>query len=1257
MNNRGVGSKQNSQVASKGYNTIVEFAKFLRENGDKLFEKDAKLCLKTDQLFILQEYLQQIQPNISNTVSSISNNENDKFAKQRKSQSSSNSNLQNNKEFLILYKSNQLHLIQDFLFKITNLKIASETQFNTIKDYVKLNIFGSLTYLEIKNCPMSNVLDLQNLRNQLEVLICVKSINKLQDLLQLCGADQSSPLNWPKLHTLNLSHNQLTALDNSFRLTTSIEILDLSHNNLKDCGIFLHNLTKLKKLNVSFNKLEAIPNLCASNNISTCEYIDLSFNSIETIDTQTIAKLASVKYINLAHNLIGDLVQINHLRLLTNVNQIIVQQNPVTLNLKCELILREILAVVVLKNSMKNTNKNHANLNWNSVNFSNNRTIVGGKSQLASAPRININRNIASQQQKLNSTMPQILSVPNNLSDSFFTIPKKIKKPANISINQRKLKAHNVLIEQDDSLADDYYIVNPDNREYSKSTKNESYLDANNLLSTSVGDYDSSKLQTELENLKKMRQSYGTDWLLSTPSLLEINKQLLNEKISSANSENKKRSLTLLNKDTDAAKVTKSSSSSLTKLTLNVNKQLEDKEIQILESFAVYRSVQSKFSTNNTNINFELDFDVRSSSSKASHSDDGHANQGVSLCILSLSEKFLIEKDEINTNVLSINEYINLESIDVMLVASNEQELNQIKIKSKDSEFFKIYQFENINEINSFIECMKSILFNEVNIDKCEIYYCTHCSEFGKKSKLKLDDIDLSNNNNSANDSDSLSSSNNNTKSMEARNLTCTKCNSYLIKDNKIQFAIKQFSSTPTDQSLIETQQLHKIESSKSLLSAHKRQSVVSVSSMPLGSNSNFTLKEVLNSFKTQNDELNDSNASSGATNETGDKKQNQINEVDEREQEDVTSQGSNGNKLAQLDLSDNLDEKLKSILNNTQINKHQLDDINLEAKRINNNLKLYLIINILNNQENQSLKKEETEDESIVCTFVLKHLTFYNGLSTSQDVVYDKNSLCVLTNKNVILFKIINEELFMNNCEFEKCLKKEHIFSVSQIEYIDIGLGQHYFQLEVIVDGSEKNNKIKFVTFDVYQTQAYINNLLKIINESKHVPMLKQIRKNSETTNKNLEAVLRNTDVENLNSLNLTLSQINMFTFVSEFKLNNQDNLANSKFEQTCFELFFYNNERLLIVEENLCYFHKLPSNSTQFNLIAFARISDIVQLKLFKENDNQIEISFVDELRNSKQFNWSFCLNKQFLLSQLITQLKDTWEKIFFIELPINF
>lgn len=136
-------------------------------------------------------------------------------------------------------------------------------------------------------------------------------------------------------------------------------------------------------------------------------------------------------------------------------------------------------------------------------------------------------------------------------------------------------------------------------------------------------------------------------------------------------------------------------------------------------------------------------------------------------------------------------------------------------------------------------------------------------------------------------------------------------------------------------------------------------------------------------------------------------------------------------------------------------------------------------------------------------------------------------------------------------------------------------------------------------------------------------------------------------------------------------------DDTGSLKFDYKCFQIFLYNNERIVLVEENLAYFSSVDDKE-QFNLIDSAKINDIVQLvrhkktplrletkifnflsfkKLFKEDETRIVISLVDESKNSKQINWSFSLNKQFVLSQLISQLKEIWEKTFFIELPISY
>lgn len=196
-----------------------------------MFDKDSKLSLRNDQIIVLHEYLQQIiQKGRVNHVAA------DKYSRRK----SSVFNLANTKEFMLLFQSSQLHFIQDFLFKITSLKITSNFLEASSKESIRLNIFGSITYLEIRNIPIMSIYDLENLRKQLETLIVFKSLDKVQNLIQFCGADQSSPLSWPKLSTLNISYNSLTTLDDSLRLATSIEVLDLSHNNLNNCSHFLH---------------------------------------------------------------------------------------------------------------------------------------------------------------------------------------------------------------------------------------------------------------------------------------------------------------------------------------------------------------------------------------------------------------------------------------------------------------------------------------------------------------------------------------------------------------------------------------------------------------------------------------------------------------------------------------------------------------------------------------------------------------------------------------------------------------------------------------------------------------------------------------------------------------------------------------------------------------------------------------------------------------------------------------------------------
>jgi hypothetical protein len=379
-----------------------------------------------------------------------------------------------------------------------------------------------------------------------------------------------------------------------------------------------------------------------------------------------------LKYINLSHNLISDLIQLNHLRLLTNITQILMNDNPVKLNLKCELIIKEILDVVALKQTIKNNRQQGLNssLNWNSSTFGSKFMAHNQPTRpvISSPSRTIRNAQKASSSQKLNATLPaQVSSMPNNLNESYLS--RNSKRQSITGFGQRKLKAHNVLIEAE--TTDDYYIVNSvkiNPTSVKDSTlppiNENSQIDAIDakFLSTSIGNYEPSKLQDELENLKKMRQNYGTDWLLSTPSLLDINKQLLNEKMSGNN---------IIEESKDEVGSSVSNNIEVVVTGPDVKEIVLDTDIQIVEAYAVYRSMQSKASENNNSAtNFELEFDEAKSDKNSSIAgDDAH---NVCLCIISLSEKLFIEKDETNTTVISANEFASLEDI-ILLLNSGDQ--------------------------------------------------------------------------------------------------------------------------------------------------------------------------------------------------------------------------------------------------------------------------------------------------------------------------------------------------------------------------------------------------------------------------------------------------------------------------------------------------------------------------------------------------------------------------------------------------------
>ncbi|KAH9368872.1 hypothetical protein HPB48_004371 [Haemaphysalis longicornis] len=181
--------------------------------------------------------------------------------------------------------------------KTCSLKIVQCSQ--TIQGSLDLSKFHSLKILELKRVPPHLLIGLDSLVLQLETLICQRSISSLKEILR---SRTKVPQPWLKIRVVNLSYNEIKALDNSLELLPRLQYLDCSNNAISDAhGVeFLHNI---RVLNLSFNFLEKI----RIQNRGACDALTVLYlrnNRIE--NTSGLEQLRQLKELDLSYNCLAE---------------------------------------------------------------------------------------------------------------------------------------------------------------------------------------------------------------------------------------------------------------------------------------------------------------------------------------------------------------------------------------------------------------------------------------------------------------------------------------------------------------------------------------------------------------------------------------------------------------------------------------------------------------------------------------------------------------------------------------------------------------------------------------------------------------------------------------------------------------------------------------------------------------------------------------------------------------------------------------
>lgn len=218
-------------------NEITQLAAILRGNGDQVLNGQCKLTLSQNLLSGLNqgfEYIAEERDTMSSSFHVV-NNTNTKGE-----------------------AFSDLLFLHDFVQRSTSLKLILGSQPILEETAINISKFKNIKLLELYKINAKLIAGLQTLRRQLQFIICIRSLDALKDVLEQQNGDDSPAFVWNELKEAVFSHNGLNELDNSLKYAPWLHTLDLSHNNIKNADA-LNCLCNLKQLNLSYNKLERIP--------------------------------------------------------------------------------------------------------------------------------------------------------------------------------------------------------------------------------------------------------------------------------------------------------------------------------------------------------------------------------------------------------------------------------------------------------------------------------------------------------------------------------------------------------------------------------------------------------------------------------------------------------------------------------------------------------------------------------------------------------------------------------------------------------------------------------------------------------------------------------------------------------------------------------------------------------------------------------------------------------------------------------------
>uniref|UniRef100_A0A1B6M5U1 Serine/threonine-protein kinase 11-interacting protein n=1 Tax=Graphocephala atropunctata TaxID=36148 RepID=A0A1B6M5U1_9HEMI len=207
--------------------------------------------------------------------------------------------------------------LKELIHKTPKLTVTQKVKRETWR--VDLSRFNSLKYLELSKIPMHLVEGMQSLRSQLQVLICERCTDCLDEILG------SSDHIWEELRTAKLCYNDFVILC-PFTNTPWLQYLDLSYNKIED-RLSLQTLKNLKYLNLSFNFLTSVP-LLSYEVCNTLKVLLINNNYVQELAVLSVCD--NLEVLDASNNLLADHSAISPILFLPELRSLNLADNPIS---------------------------------------------------------------------------------------------------------------------------------------------------------------------------------------------------------------------------------------------------------------------------------------------------------------------------------------------------------------------------------------------------------------------------------------------------------------------------------------------------------------------------------------------------------------------------------------------------------------------------------------------------------------------------------------------------------------------------------------------------------------------------------------------------------------------------------------------------------------------------------------------------------------------------------------------------------------